>query len=96
MIFPIVIFNKTQTFRKHCTNNSAVSFEQIDLQGGNDMNHLIFLYEKIEHGTVTGFCRLRDRIVNGFTALCDRCILVLFAKEGESAAEARARLHKNI
>ena len=60
-------------------------------------------YKKIEHGVVTGYKKIEDGVVNGykkmeqgivdgFGKVMDKCVEVLFAKEGESVEDAKARL----
>ncbi len=49
-------------------------------------------YRKLESGVAGGYRRIENGAVEGFTRLSNKCIEVLFAKEGESAAEARTRL----
>lgn len=49
-------------------------------------------YQKIETGVVTGYKKMEKGIVDGFEKVTDKCVEVLFAKEGETIAEAKARL----
>ena len=49
-------------------------------------------YKKIENGVVTGYKKIEDGVVSGFGKVVDKCVEVLFAKEGETVAEAKARL----
>lgn len=49
-------------------------------------------YQKIETGVVSGYKKIETGAVNGFGKVTDRCVAVLFAREGETAREARARL----
>ncbi len=49
-------------------------------------------YQKIETGVVSGYKKIETGAVNGFEKVTDRCVAVLFAREGETAQEARARL----
>lgn len=51
-------------------------------------------YQKLQDGVVCGYERMQNSIVRGFTRMMDRCVQVLFAKEGESVDEAKARLRK--
>lgn len=51
-------------------------------------------YEKLETGVVGGYERMQTGIVRGFTRLMDRCVQVLFAKQGESVEAAKTRLRK--
>jgi hypothetical protein len=41
---------------------------------------------------VDGYKKMETGIVEGFTKVTDKCVEVLFAKEGESVAEAKERL----
>ena len=49
-------------------------------------------YQKIEDGVVTGYKKIEDGAVEGFGKVVDKCVGALFAKEGESVEEAKARL----
>ena len=49
-------------------------------------------YRKIEDGVVGGYKKIEEGVVDGFNKLSDKCIDSLFAKEGESPEEAKARL----
>lgn len=49
-------------------------------------------YKKIEDGVVGGYKKIEDGVVKGFEKVTDACVKTLFAKEGESVEEARARL----
>ena len=49
-------------------------------------------YKKIEDGVVSGYQKLEESIVEGFNKVTDKCVEVLFAKEGESAEDAKKRL----
>lgn len=49
-------------------------------------------YKKIENGVVTGYKKIESGIVEGFNKFTDKCVEVLFAKEGETVEEAKARL----
>ena len=53
-------------------------------------------YKKIEDGVVTGYKKIENGVVEGFGKVVDKCVDVLFAKEGESVEEAKARLSGNI
>lgn len=52
-------------------------------------------YKKIENGAVGGYKKIENGAVNGFEKVTDKCVEVLFAKEGESVKEAKERLAKN-
>ncbi len=49
-------------------------------------------YKKIEDGVVTGYKKIETGVVDGFNKVTDKCVEVLFAKEGETVEEAKARL----
>ena len=49
-------------------------------------------YKKIENGVVTGYKKIEEGVVTGFGKVTDNCVQVLFAKEGETVEEAKARL----
>ena len=50
------------------------------------------IYKKIEDGVVSGYKKIEDGVVSGFNKVTDKCVEVLFAKEGESVADAKKRL----
>ena len=49
-------------------------------------------YRKIENGVVGGYKKIETDAVEGFGKVVDKCVEVLFAREGESVEDARARL----
>ena len=49
-------------------------------------------YKKIEDGVVSGYKKIEGGVVEGFQKVSDKCVEVLFAKEGESAEDAKKRL----
>ena len=49
-------------------------------------------YKKIEEGVVGGYKKIEDGVDGGFGKVIDKCVEVLFAREGESVEEAKARL----
>ncbi len=49
-------------------------------------------YKKIEEGVVGGYKKIEEGAVNGFEKVVDKCVGVLFTKEGESVEDAKARL----
>lgn len=53
-------------------------------------------YKKMETGVVDGYKKIEKGAVNGFTGVMDKCIEVLFAKEGETVEEAKKRLKRNL
>lgn len=48
--------------------------------------------QKIETGVVNGYKTIENGVVDGFRRVTDRCVETLFAREGETAEEAKARL----
>ena len=51
-------------------------------------------YKKIEDGVVGGYRKMETGAVEGFGKVVDKCVDVLFAKEGETVEEAKARLNR--
>ncbi len=51
-------------------------------------------YKKIEDGFVGGYKKIENGAVEGFTKVMDKCVEVLFAKEGETVEEAKKRLSR--
>ena len=49
-------------------------------------------YKKIEDGVVTGYKKIETGAVEGFGKVVDKCVEVLFAKDGESVEDAKKRL----
>ena len=49
-------------------------------------------YKKIEEGVVEGYKKIENGAVEGFNKISDKCVEKLFAKEGESASDAKKRL----
>ena len=56
------------------------------------MSKVIEGYKKIENGVVSGYKKIENGTVEGFNRVSDKCIEVLFAKEGESVEDAKKRL----
>ena len=52
-------------------------------------------YKKIEDGVVGGYKKIEQGAVKGFEKVTDKCVEVLFAKEGESVEDAKKRLTGN-
>lgn len=52
-------------------------------------------YKKIEDGVVGGYKKIEQGAVEGFEKVTDKCVEVLFAKEGESVEDAKKRLTGN-
>ena len=49
-------------------------------------------YKKIETGVVEGYKKIKTGVVEGFNKVTDKCVEVLFAKEGEMVEQAKERL----
>lgn len=49
-------------------------------------------YKKIENGVVGGYKKVETGVVEGFGKVVDKCVEALFAKDGESVEDAKARL----
>ena len=50
-------------------------------------------YKMIEDGVVGGYKAIENGVVEGFGKMVDKCVEVLFAKDGETVEEAKARLN---
>ena len=50
-------------------------------------------YKKIEDGVVTGYKKIENGAVEGFGKVVDKCVEVLFARDGESVEDAKKRLN---
>ena len=50
-------------------------------------------YKKIETGVVDSYKKIETGAVDGFGKVVDKCVEVLFAREGESVEEAKMRLN---
>ena len=55
-------------------------------------NGVVAGYKKIEEGVVGGYKKIETGVVEGFGKVTDKCVEVLFAKEGESVEDAKKRL----
>lgn len=53
-------------------------------------------YKKIENGVVEGYKKIQNGVVDGFNKVSDKCVEVLFAKDGESVEDAKKRLSGNV
>lgn len=51
-------------------------------------------YQKIEEGVVSGYKSIESGAVKGFEKVTDKCVEVLFAKQGESVEDAKERLNQ--
>ena len=49
-------------------------------------------YKKIENGVVSGYKKIETGVVEGFTKMTDHFVDQFLTKEGETVAEAKARL----
>ena len=49
-------------------------------------------YKKIEDGVVGSYKKIETGVVEGFGKVTDKCVGVLFAKDGESVEDAKKRL----
>ena len=56
------------------------------------MSKFVEANEKIAQKVVDGYKRIEDGVVEGFGKVTDACIKTLFAKDGESVEDAKARL----
>ena len=52
-------------------------------------------YKAIETGAVSGYKAIENGAVTGYENVSDKCVEILFAKEGEFVEEAKARLAAN-
>lgn len=52
-------------------------------------------YKAIETGAVSGYKVIENGAVTGYEKVSDKCVEILFAKEGEFVEEAKARLAAN-
>lgn len=64
---------------------SNKGFEKIE-------NGVVNGYKKIEDGVVTGYKKVEEGVVEGFGKVVDKCVEVLFTKDGETVEEAKQRL----
>ena len=48
-------------------------------------------YQKVEDGVVTGYKKIENSVVEGFGKVVDKCVEVLFTKEGETVADAKVK-----
>ena len=49
-------------------------------------------YKKIEDTVVSGYKKIENGAVDGFGKVVDKCVEVLFARDGESVEDAKKRL----
>lgn len=50
--------------------------------------------EKIAQAVTSGYKSIENGAVKGFEKVTDKCVEVLFAKDGESVGDAKARLQR--
>lgn len=55
-------------------------------------NGVVEGYKKIETGVVEGYKKIESGVVEGWEKISDKCVEVLFAKDGETAEDAKKRL----
>lgn len=51
-------------------------------------------YKKIESGVVGGYKKIETGVVKGFGKVIDGCVKAMFARDGESVEDAKARLDR--
>ena len=56
------------------------------------MSKFVETNEKIAEKVVDGYKKIENGVVDGFNKVSDKCVEILFAKEGESVEEAKKRL----
>ena len=59
------------------------------------MSKIVETNEKIAEKVVEGYKKIETGVVDGFNKVSDKCVEVLFAKEGESVEDAKKRLSGN-
>lgn len=52
-------------------------------------------YKNIENGVVGGYKKIETGVVEAFGKVTDKCVEVLFAKEGESVSDTKKRLSRD-
>ena len=75
--------------REHDVTDASVLVEEAAEVAAEEV---IAGYKKIENGVVTGYKKIEDGVVDSFGKVVDKCVEVLFAQEGESVEDAKARL----
>lgn len=58
------------------------------------MSKLANVNEKIANTLVDGYQKIENGAVEGFQKITDKCVEALFAQDGETVEEAKARLSK--
>ena len=56
------------------------------------MKKIADVVEEMGQAVTSGYKKIESGAVTGFEKVTDQCVAVLFAKEGETVEEARARL----
>ena len=56
------------------------------------MKKIADIVEKMGQTVTSGYKKIENGAVSGFEKVTDKCVDVLFAKEGETVEEAKARL----
>lgn len=51
-------------------------------------------YGKIQEAVVGGYKKIEHGAVSGFETVTDKCVEVLFARDGETVAQAKRRLSR--
>lgn len=52
-------------------------------------------YQKMENGVVSGYMKIQRGAVQGFQKVSDKCVKMVFAKEGETVEQTKERLSRN-
>ena len=56
------------------------------------MSKFVETNEKIAEKVVDSYKKIENGVVDGFNKVSDKCVEILFAKEGESVEDAKKRL----
>lgn len=75
----------TEDAVQETVQNKVSTYQKIE-------NAVVGGYKKIENGVVSGYKKIETGAVEGFGKVVDKCVEVLFAKEGETVEQAKARL----
>ena len=79
------VADKAVTGYKKIENGVVKGYKAIE-------NGVVAGYKGIENGVVNGYKKIETGVVEGFGKVVDKCVEKLFAKEGETVEEAKARL----
>lgn len=85
--------NKELEMKAREHDMSDVDAEVVAEAAGMAAKEAVAGYEKIEAGVVEGYKKIETGVVEGFGKVVDKCVGVLFAKEGESVEDAKKRLN---